>query len=136
MPFRIRASLACLVGAIVSATPITGRGQQAAQGSRPPTPVSPEVITRDASGQATVRAIKLNTPLRVDGVLDDEVYAREQPFGGLIQVAPDYGEPATEKSDIWITYDDKNIYLSCRCYDQAPPAQWVVNELRRDTNGL
>jgi hypothetical protein len=102
----------------------------------PPAPVAPEVITRTATGQATVRAIKLTSPLKVDGRLTEDVYAREKPFGGLIQVAPRYGEPQTERSDVWITYDDQNIYVTCRCWDSAPPDQWIVNELRRDTNGL
>jgi hypothetical protein len=102
----------------------------------PPPPVAPDVITRRSDGQATVRAIKLATPLTVDGVLDEEVYAREKPFGGLIQVAPRYGEPMTERSDVWVLYDDKNVYLTCRCWDSAPPDEWIVNELRRDTNGL
>jgi hypothetical protein len=102
----------------------------------PPAPVAPAVITRNAAGNATIRAIKLSAPLKLDGVLDEEVYTRELPFGGLIQVAPKYGEPSTEKSEIWITYDDKNMYLTCRCYDAAPPSEWVVNEKRRDTGGL
>lgn len=102
----------------------------------PPAPVAPEVITRAANGQATIRAIKLAQPLKVDGVLDDDVYTREKPFGGLIQVTPRYGEQQTERSDVWITYDDTHIYVSCRCYDSAPPDEWIVNELRRDTNGL
>ena len=72
----------------------------------------------------------------MDGVLDEAVYEREQPFGGLIQVAPSYGEPMTERSDVWVTYDDRHIYITCRCWDSAPPGEWVVNELRRDTNGL
>ncbi len=102
----------------------------------PPAPVAPAVITRDLVGKATVRAIKLTAPLTLDGVLDEAMYSRELPFGGLIQVAPKYGEPSTEKSEIWISYDDKHIYLTCRCYDAAPPNEWVVNELRRDTGGL
>ena len=110
--------------------------QPSLQRDGPPLPVAPAIITRNAAGQATVRAIKLQAPLLLDGVLDEEVYAREAPFGGLIQVAPNYGEPATERSDIWITYDDKNIYLACRCWDSAPPGEWIVNELRRDTGGL
>ncbi len=61
----------------------------------PPAPVAPDVIARDAAGHATVRAIKLAAPLRVDGRLDEEVYQREKPFGGFIQVAPKYGEPQT-----------------------------------------
>ena len=102
----------------------------------PPAPVAPEVITRTPTGQATVRAIKLTASLKVDGRLDEEVYTREKPFGGLIQVTPRYGEPQTEKSDVWITYDNQFIYVTCRCWDSAPPDEWIVNELRRDTNGL
>src|SRR3954469_1175119 len=91
----------------------------------PPRPTAPEVITRALSGQATVRAIKLSAPLKVDGILDEDVYAREKPFGGLIQVAPRFGEPQSERSDVWITYDDENIYVTCRCWDSAPPDQWI-----------
>jgi hypothetical protein len=83
-----------------------------------------------------VRGIKLTSPLKVDGRLDDEIYTREQPFGGLIQVAPNYGEAQTERSDVWIMYDDRAMYVTCRCWDSAPPGEWIVNELRRDTNGL
>ena len=102
----------------------------------PPAPVAPAVITRDAAGHATVRAIKLTSPLRVDGRLDDDVYQREQPFGGFIQVAPDYGAPQSERSDVWVTYDDNYIYVSCRCWDSEPEEKWIANELRRDTNQL
>jgi hypothetical protein len=105
-------------------------------GRVPAAPVPPAVMTRDATGHATVRAIKLTVPLTVDGRLDEEVYRRELPFGGLLQVVPRYGEEMTERSDVWITYDDKYIYLSCRCWDSAPPDQWIANELRRDTGGL
>ncbi len=101
-----------------------------------PAPVPPEVITRDSLRRATVRAIKLDRPLKLDGVLDEEVYQREKPFGGLIQVAPDYGQEASERSDIWVMYDDRNVYVTCRCYDRSPPSAWIVNELRRDTGGL
>jgi hypothetical protein len=109
-------------------------GNQVIQG--PPPPVAPEVITRNASGQATIRAIKLSAPLKLDGVLDEEVYSREKPFDGLIQAAPDYGKPASEKSDIWIMFDNTSMYVTCRCHDRSPPDEWIINELRRDTGGL
>ncbi len=102
----------------------------------PPAPVPPETITRDANNRATVRAIHLTEPLRLDGVLDEEVYTTVKPFGGLIQVVPKPGAPSTERSDVWVTFDDTNIYVTCRCWDSAPPDQWVANELRRDTNQL
>ena len=102
----------------------------------PTAPAPPAVITRDASGHATVRAIKLTAPLTVDGRLDEGVYRDELPFGGLLQVVPRYGEEMTERTDLWITYDQKYIYVSCRCWDSAPPDEWIANELRRDTGGL
>ena len=101
-----------------------------------PAPVAPESITRDERRRATVRAIKLTEPLRLDGRLDEEVYQTHAPFGGFIQVAPKYGAESTEKTDVWITYDENNIYVSARCWDSAPPERWISNELRRDTNQL
>jgi hypothetical protein len=103
-------------------------------GSPPPEP--PQSITRDERRRATVRAIKLTEPLRMDGKLDEEVYKTHTPFGGFIQVAPKYGAESTEKTDVWITYDGSNIYVSARCWDSAPPERWIANELRRDTNQL
>jgi hypothetical protein len=125
------------IGALVALSwPFATRAQSTATLDGPPAPVPPAVISRNAAGQATVRAIRLTSPLKVDGRLDEDVYTREQPFGGLIQVAPRYGEQQTERSDVWITYDDRNVYVTCRCWDSAPPEQWIANELRRDTNGL
>ncbi|MEA3245809.1 MAG: DUF5916 domain-containing protein, partial [Gemmatimonadota bacterium] len=139
IPLRrpVQAGAVILAAALVAAPAYTAAHAQAARvidGS--PAPVPPEVITRDSLRRATVRAIRLTEPLKVDGVLDEEVYRREKPFGGLIQVAPDYGQEASERSDIWVMYDDRNIYVTCRCYDRSPPAEWIVNELRRDTGGL
>jgi hypothetical protein len=101
-----------------------------------PAPVAPEVITRDAAGKATIRAIKLTSPLHVDGKLDEDVYRQEKSFGDFVQVAPKYGAPITERTEIWVMYDTENIYVTCKCWDSAPPEKWIANEMRRDTNQL
>ena len=101
-----------------------------------PAPIAPETITRDERNRATVRAIKLTSPLVMDGKLDEEVYQVNKPFGGFLQVVPKYGAESTERSDVWVTYDENNIYVSCRCWDSTPPDKWIANELRRDTNQL
>ena len=131
---RVASRSTCLI--VIALCAAQARAQTASIIDGPPRPVAPDVITRNAAGQATIRAIKLASPLKVDGQLDEEIYARERPFGGLIQVAPRYNETMTERSDVWITYDDKFIYVTCRCWDSAPPDEWIANELRRDTNGL
>ncbi|MCC6992057.1 MAG: carbohydrate binding family 9 domain-containing protein, partial [Acidobacteria bacterium] len=98
--------------------------------------MAPASITRDAAHQATVRAIKLSAPLAVDGRLDESVYTENEPFGDLIQVVPALGQPATERTDLWLMFDDKNVYVAAKVFDSAPPSQWVANEYRRDTNQL
>ncbi|NNF39053.1 MAG: carbohydrate binding family 9 domain-containing protein, partial [Gemmatimonadetes bacterium] len=100
-----------------------------------PPPEWPQSITRDDRGRATVRAIRLDAPLTLDGRLDEAVYSDYAPFGDFVQVVPDAGSPATERTDVWVMFDDENIYVTCRCFDTAPPEEWVVNELRRDTPG-
>src|SRR5688572_25998406 len=97
---------------LVAAAPVRaqqGDGTVVIDGSPPPEP--PDTITRDARGRATVRAIKLTEPLRLDGVLDEAVYGDHKPFGGLLQLAPNYGQESTERTDVWITYDSDNIYV-------------------------
>jgi hypothetical protein len=102
----------------------------------PPPPVAPATIARDGSGQrATVRAIHLAEPLRVDGKLDEALY-REASIQGFIQTVPEEGAPSTERTEAWIAYDRDNLYLACRCWDSEPADKWVANELRRDTGQL
>jgi hypothetical protein len=97
----------------------------------------PNEMTRDPKSlKATVRAIKLAAPLKFDGRLDDEVYAKYAGFGGMLQVAPRYNQPSTEKTEIWVMFDGDNIYISAKLYDTAPPEKWIANELRRDTNQM
>ena len=61
----------------------------------PPAPVAPAVISRDGDGRATVRAIRLSEPLRVDGALDEAVYRDVPPFCDFFQIEPTPGAPAT-----------------------------------------
>ena len=99
----------------------------------PPAPLPPATITRDARGGATVRAVRLAEPLQLDGVLDEPIYARVEPFGDFIQQAPDEGAPATEATDNWIFFDDESIYVGARVHESVPESAWVANEMQRDS---
>ena len=96
----------------------------------------PNVMVRDAAFKSTIRAIKLRAPLQFDGRLDDEVYGQFPGFEGMLQVAPLYNQPSTEKTEIWVMFDGDNIYVAAKCWDSAPPDKWIANELRRDTNQM
>ena len=113
-----------------------GVASAAARIDGPPAPVAPAVITRDDRGNATVRAIRLRDPIRLDGRLDEPVYGETPPITGFLQTLPDEGRPATEQTEAWITFDAENVYVSARLYDSAPESDWVANEMRRDTQQL
>ena len=102
----------------------------------PPAPAPPAVMTRDEQGRTTVRAIRLDEGLRLDGVLDEPVYETVPAITGFIQQVPDIGAPATERTEAWILFDDTNVYVSARVWDSAPESRWVANEMRRDTSQL
>ena len=44
----------------------------------------------------------------MDGKLDEEVYQHEQSFGDFVQVVPKYGATISEKTELWVMYDDEN----------------------------
>ena len=97
----------------------------------PPPPVAPAVVSRDESGRATLRAVRLSTPLRVDGRLEEEVYAATQAITDFIQNDPKEGAPATEKTELWLFFDRDNVYVSARCWE-SQPERLLANEMRRD----
>ena len=101
----------------------------------PPPPVAPEVIARDDRGRATVRATRLKEPMVLDGRLDDDVYRSVPPLTGFIQQEPHEGQLATEQTEAWIFFDDRNLYVAARCWD-SHPERMVANEMRRDHNDI
>jgi uncharacterized protein DUF5916 len=82
-----------------------------------------------------MRAVRLTAPLHVDGRLDEEIYTSVPPASGLIQVEPQEGSPASERTDVWVSYDDKRFYVSLRCWE-SHPERLIANEMRRDNNNL
>ncbi len=102
----------------------------------PAPPLAPATIARDALRRATLRAVRLTDALDMDGVLDEDVYATVPSFGDFIQQIPLAGEPSTERTEAWVFYDASHVYVAGRLWDSASEAQWVVNEMRRDSPTL
>ena len=98
----------------------------------PAPPLAPATLSRDADGGATIRAVRVNAPLRLDGALDEAVYEDVAPVGGFIQQVPNNGAASTEQTDVWVFYDDENIYVAARCWDSEPDSL-VANDMRRDS---
>ena len=128
--------LAVAVACLLAGEWAEARALQAqASPERPLPPVAPEVITRNADGDATLRAERLDSALDLDGRLDEAIYTRVKAAGGFIQQFPKEGQAATEPTEVWVFFDEKNLYVSGRCHD-SEPGRAVANELRRDHNNI
>jgi hypothetical protein len=114
---------------------VQGRPPAPALLDGPPAPVPPAVVSRDAEGHVTVRAIHLSERLVLDGRLEEQLYHDTAPFGDFVQQEPQAGRPATEKTDVWIAYDDDAIYVGARLWE-SDSSKRVMSDMRRDSSNL
>ena len=98
-------------------------------------PVPPAVASQDESGRVSLRAVRLERPLEIDGQLDEPIYGATAPIDHFVQQVPREGAPASEKTEAWIFFDDENFYFSARCLD-SQPERIVANELRHDSSNI
>ncbi len=135
VPFSV---LMCMLAVALVAPPLAlaqllNEADLGIEGPAPPVP--PEVVTRDADGRVTMRAHRLPEGLVIDGRLDDPIYERIPAVSDFIQQEPLEGEPATERTDLWVFFDDENIYVSGRNWD-SHPERIMANEMRRDHRNI
>ncbi len=93
-----------------------------------------DVVSTDLKSRPVAKAIKLGSSPIIDGdVLQDEVWLQIEPYSELTQTQPNYGRPATEKTEIRVAYSEETFYVSVVCYD-AQPNKLVVSDARRDAD--
>jgi hypothetical protein len=85
-------------------------------------------------GRRTLTAVRVATPVVIDGVLDEEVWRTAPPAAGFVQSDPLEGQPATEATEVRVAFDDDYLYIAAVCHD-GDPAHIVVNDIRKDFAG-
>lgn len=63
------------------------------------------------TGHPRVTAVPADEPPRIDGRLDDAVWRRASRITDFVQTRPLDGAPASEVTEVYITYDSQNIYF-------------------------
>jgi len=74
------------------------------------------VLTAKNDSTAVVNSYRLIEPIVLDGLISESVY-QNPAVTKFTQKDPNEGKPASEKSEVWVSYDDHNIYISGRFYD-------------------
>ncbi len=81
-----------------------------------------------------VRAHKLSEPVSVDGVLNEYMYRSIHPISNFVQKEPDQGAAPSEKTEVWVAYDDEALYIAARLYDSNPDSIMALLDRRDNLN--
>ncbi|MCP5115421.1 MAG: carbohydrate binding family 9 domain-containing protein, partial [bacterium] len=79
--------------------------------------------------QATV--FRVIEAVRLDGVLDDDVWREAKAIGDFVQAEPHAGEPPTEATQVQLAFSEDALYIAVRCFDSAPETI-LATEMVRD----
>ena len=82
-----------------------------------------------------LHAVRIEAPLKIDGHLDDAIYATVPPTTDLWQQEPVEGDKATERTEFWVFFDADRLYVSVRAWE-SNMAGLVANEMRRDNTNI
>jgi hypothetical protein len=69
----------------------------------------------------------------IDGKIEEEIWKEAEVFTDFIQTEPREGEPATEKTEVRVLYDDNAIYIGVICFDRDPDGI-IIADTRRDSD--
>lgn len=94
----------------------------------------------------TTTSIGETTPPKIDGLLDDPAWDLVEWTTDYVEFQPDVGTAPSEQTKMKIVYDQKNLYVAFRCYQEDPstierrmgrrddfPGDWV--EINLDSFG-
>ncbi len=130
----LRAPTPLILAVVLASFPVLParvRGQQNERDAiRHPEPVDVEAVPRPEGWAARVQS-----PVRIDGVLDDDAWAGAQVLGDFLQSQPDRGLPATQATRVRVVYDDERLYIGAEM-DESEPDAYVVQSLEQDFPSL
>ena len=111
--------------------PASNSGQQSGEVQRAAATPALAGATTEADRLFHFAATRVSVAPEIDGVIDEEVWSRAVVLSTFVQSEPDEGQPATERTEVRVIYDDDAIYIAAINYDSEPD-RIIANVLRRD----
>jgi hypothetical protein len=66
------------------------------------------------------RIDRASGPIHLDGKLDERIWSTARPASQFYQTSPHEGEPATERTEVHVAYDEDALYIGARLLDSDP----------------
>ena len=74
----------------------------------------------DANATKVVRVVRVSTPPLIDGRLDEAVWQQAEVITDFHQIRPGDGAEPSERTEVYLLYDDDALYVGARMYDSEP----------------
>jgi hypothetical protein len=91
--------------------------------------------TTPAAGQTSspdkLKAMRVETPIKLDGVLDEEAWTKAQHISNFTQRELTENAPATERTEVAVVFNGKDMYIGVWCFDSQPD-QIVAQKMKWD----
>ena len=94
------------------------------------TPATSTQSPSQTIGTRRIQAIRVSEAIKIDGLLDESSWPLAQPATDFLQQQPTEGAPASERTEVRVLFDDRNIYFGIRAFDDA--SQINAREFVRD----
>lgn len=66
------------------------------------------------------RAVRVEQPPVIDGIIDDAVWQQANVITDFHQTRPGNGTPTSERTEVYVVYDDDALYVAARMFDSEP----------------
>src|SRR5688572_19392585 len=116
----IRTLSAASLALFVCVQPSAARAQQ-----------TPPQQAPQGGGRPALSAHRVTEPPTIDGALDEKVWQTAATLSTFVQAEPLEGQPASEKTDVRVLYDDVAMYIGVHLFD-SDPEQIVTTDTSRD----
>jgi len=84
----------------------------------------------ESTSSKTIQAVRIDTPPKIDGVLDDAVWQKAAVVEDLHEVTPNEFSETSEPSKYFVLYDQNAIYVAVRLWE-SNPENITANTLRK-----
>ncbi|MFM1897008.1 MAG: hypothetical protein RLZZ385_2082 [Pseudomonadota bacterium] len=97
----------------------------------------PSVMAQPVESQRvgpSIQAVALESRPLMDGIVNsDPTWRNAIPATGFTQVRPNAGQPATQRTEVYVGYTDTALYIGVMAYDDSPEGI-LVTDSRRDSS--
>jgi len=92
-----------------------------------------KINNAQTNSQDEIKAYKINQSIKLDGNLSEPAWQKATHISNFTQRELNEGKPATERTEVAVLYNNKNLYIGVWCFDDEP-RKIAAQKMKRDFN--